>query len=222
MRINKFVAASTGMSRRAADNAISEQRVTVNGKIPSTGQLVAADDQVLLDGAILTHLPIQTILFHKPAAYITSRDGQGSKTVYDLLPPELHHLKPVGRLDKYTSGLLLLSNDGELTQQLTHPRHQKVKVYRVYLDKNLAPLHRQMISDMGIQLEDGPSRLQLDRLEEGKDTGWQVTMHEGRNRQIRRTFQALGYTVVKLHRTIFGRYTLPDDLAPGQYKTLTY
>jgi len=220
MRINKFVAASTGMSRRAADDAISERRVTVNGKLPTTGYAVRTSDQVRLDGVLLTNLPVQTILFHKPAAYITSRDGQGSKTVYDLLPAELHHLKPVGRLDKYTSGLLLLSNDGGLTQQLTHPRHHKVKIYQAYLDKDLAPLHRQMISDFGVQLEDGPSKLQLERLKDGDDKGWQVIMYEGRNRQIRRTFQALGYNVVKLHRTTFGTYTLPPDLAPGQYRTV--
>lgn len=220
MRINKFVAASTGMSRRAADSAISEQRVTVNGELPTAGYVVTAGDQVRLDDTLLTNLPVQTIMFHKPAAYITSRDGQGSKTVYDLLPADLHHLKPVGRLDKYTSGLLLLSNDGELAQQLTHPRHHKVKVYHAHLDKNLAPLHRQMISDFGIQLEDGPSKLQLERLTDNNDKGWQVTMREGRNRQIRRTFQALGYNVVKLHRTAFGAYILPPDLAPGEYRTV--
>lgn len=219
MRINKFIAASTGMSRRAADTAISNGSVSVNGRSPLAGHDVVDSDKVIYDGQRLSLLQKQTIMFHKPAGYITSRDGQGNKTIYNILPQEFGHLKPVGRLDKYTSGLLLLSNDGELTQQLTHPSNHKVKVYQVRIDKDLAPLHRQMISDMGIQLDDGPSKFQLGRLEDGNEKGWQVTMHEGRNRQIRRTFEALGYKVIKLHRSQFGTYQL-GTLDLGHYKDL--
>ena len=184
------------------------------------GALVHPDDAVTLDGKALS-LPEETmtIMLNKPAGYVVSRDGQGSKTIYDLLPPELHNLKPIGRLDKDSSGLLLLTNDGNLAHQLTHPSFQKVKIYEVELDKPLEPLHRQMISDHGIALEDGVSKLQLERLEEGQDKKWRVTMHEGRNRQIRRTFAALGYTVTKLHRTHFGTYSL-NHLSPGTYKAL--
>jgi len=215
-RLNKFIADSTGMSRRAADAAIDEKRVRVNGAFPVQGTRITDADSVTLDGKPVAPLTIQTLIFNKPVGYVVSRDGQGSSTIYDILPKKFQHLKPVGRLDKDSSGLLVLTNDGALAQELTHPRNQKVKLYEVELDKPLAPLHRQMISDMGIQLEDGPSRLGLDRKHEGSDTTWIVTMHEGRNRQIRRTFSALGYTVTTLHRTQFGPYSL-GDLTSGKF-----
>ena len=220
MRINKYVALATGMSRRAADRALEEQRVRINGGIVMPGALVHPDDAVTLDGKELS-LPESTvtIMLNKPVGYVVSRDGQGSKTIYDLLPPELHHLKPIGRLDKDSSGLLLLTNDGQLAHELTHPSFQKLKVYEVELDRPIEPLHRQMISDHGIALDDGVSKLQLERLEEGSDKKWRVTMHEGRNRQIRRTFAALGYEVIKLHRTHFGNYTL-STLAARKYKVI--
>src|SRR6266498_2507922 len=162
MRNNKFIAAATGISRRAADAAIVQGRVQVDGHQPETGHDVQANQQVTLDGTPLQLKTTETILLHKPRDYVTSREGQGARTIYDLLPPELHHLKPVGRLDKDTSGILLMTNDGDLAQQLTHPSYHKVKLYEATLDKPLAPLHRQMIAEMGIQLEDGPSRLGLE------------------------------------------------------------
>jgi 23S rRNA pseudouridine2605 synthase len=208
MRINKFVAAATGLSRRAADTAIAQGRIAVNGTAPTAGHEVTPTDVVTIDGEELQPLAKQTIMLHKPAGYVTSRDGQGAPSIYELLPPELHHLKPVGRLDKESSGLLLLTNDGDLAQQLTHPSNRKAKIYEIQLHKPLAPLHRQMISEMGIQLEDGPSKFLLERLKDGDDRGWRITMYEGRNRQIRRTFESLGYSVRKLHRTTFGTYHL--------------
>lgn len=218
MRINKYIAAATGMSRRAADKAIEEGRVLVNGATPQPGHKVTDADEIRLDHQKLGPMAtLHTIVLNKPVGYIVSRDGQGSRTIYDLLPPELHHLKPVGRLDKDSSGLLVLTNDGQLAQELTHPSHHKIKIYEVRLSKPLEPLHRQMISDHGINLDDGNSRLQLERLEENDDKHWRVTMHEGRNRQIRRTFAALGYTVTQLHRIQFGQYQLSPDLAPGQF-----
>jgi pseudouridine synthase len=221
MRINKYIAASTGLSRRAADKAVQEGRVQVNGHIILTATDITDHDSVMLDGQLLDKPKVEhtTILLHKPAGYVVSRDGQGSKTVYDLLPPELATLKPVGRLDKDSSGLLLMTDDGQLAHELTHPSFQKLKLYEVTLDHPLQPLHRQMISEMGITLDDGPSRLGLERLIDGDDQQWRVTMSEGRNRQIRRTFAALGYTVAKLHRTHFGAYALPQELAAGRYQT---
>jgi 23S rRNA pseudouridine2605 synthase len=219
MRLNKYIAQATGLSRRAADAAIAQNRVEVNGRLPSPGQQISATDEVTLDSAAIRP-PDDTItvMLNKPTGYVCSREGQGSSTVYDLLPPELHILKTVGRLDKYSSGLLLLTTDGQLAQRLTHPSFQKTKIYEVTLDKPLQPLHRQMISDHGISLEDGPSKLQLERLQDGDDTKWQVQMHEGRNRQIRRTFESLGYTVTKLYRTQFGDYNL-GTLQIGKFKT---
>lgn len=216
MRINKFVAAASGISRRAADSAISEGRVLVNGSLPVLGQTISDNDVVLLDGKQLSEpqKPI-TIMLNKPVGYVASRDGQGSKTVYDLLPAEYHSLKPVGRLDKDSSGLLLLTNDGAMAHQLTHPSFGKQKLYVATLDKPLSEADRSEL-EYGVRVEDYTSRLGLSPLG-GND--WQVKMSEGKNRQIRRTFAALNYTVTKLHRTDFGDYSL-GNLASGSFQTI--
>jgi 23S rRNA pseudouridine2605 synthase len=220
MRLNKYIAAATGLSRRAADTAIAEDRVRINGKSPSAGQQVLDGDIVTLDSRPITPpVNTMTILLNKPAGYVTSRAGQGSRTVYDLLPENLHTLKPIGRLDKESSGLLLMTTDGELAHQLTHPSFQKTKVYEIRLDTSLQPLHRQMISDHGVALEDGVSKFAIERMVEGDGLQWRITMYEGRNRQIRRTFAALGYTVTKLHRTHFGKYQL-SGVPAGKYQPL--
>ena len=219
VRINKFIASSTSLSRRAADAAIADGRVLVDGNTVEQGMDIGTNNIVTLDNrAITPSVNSITIMLNKPRGYVVSRDGQGSKTIYDILPPEYQQLNPVGRLDKDSSGLLLLTNDGELANELTHPKYQKTKIYEVVLDKPLQPLHQQMISDLGIQLEDGLSQFLVTRLERGS-TEYQVTMHEGRNRQIRRTFAALGYTVTHLHRTQFGSYTI-DQLKEGALKSV--
>jgi 23S rRNA pseudouridine2605 synthase len=219
-RLNKFLAARTDLSRRAADRAISDGRVLVNGHQATTGMTIDGTEHISLDGKpIALHVTTTTIMLNKPRGYVVSRNGQGSRTIYELLPAQFSHLQPVGRLDKDSSGLLLLTNDGKLAEQLTHPRYQKTKVYEISLDRALAPLHRQMIADFGVQLEDGASRLGLERMHEGNETAWLVTMYEGRNRQIRRTFESLGYTVRALHRTQFGPYAL-NNLTEGKYRTL--
>jgi 23S rRNA pseudouridine2605 synthase len=218
MRINKFIAQASGLSRRKADSAIQQGRVTLNDQLATQGSMVSDTDRVALDGHKLA-LPgkLKTIMLNKPAAYVVSREGQGSKTIYELLPSELQELKPVGRLDKDSSGLLLLTNDGQLANELTHPKYQKTKIYEISLATPLQPLHQQLISDKGIALEDGISQFQLERLRENNAAQWRVIMHEGRNRQIRRTFAALGYTLTKLHRVQFGPHTLPANLKPGAY-----
>jgi 23S rRNA pseudouridine2605 synthase len=225
MRINKYVALATGMSRRAADTAIADKRVTVNGAKASKGQEVTDADKVALGGRpIATTANSVTIMLNKPVGYVVSRDGQGSKTIYDLLPTDLRNLKPVGRLDKDSSGLLLLTNDGNLAHELSHPSFQKEKVYEVGLDKPLTAKDKQKIEN-GVELEDGVSLLSLEarvqssekpKLQSLDSKLWFVRMHEGRNRQIRRTFSALGYTVTKLHRTQFGKYGL-QSVKDGKY-----
>jgi 23S rRNA pseudouridine2605 synthase len=215
MRLNKYLAASTSLSRRGADTAIADERVQINGRVAERGTTVSEADVVTLDGQVVRPAMQLTLLFNKPRGYVVSRNGQGAQTIYDLLPPEYHHLNPIGRLDKDSSGLLLLTNNGELAQELTHPSRLKLKIYEVGLNKPLQPLHRQMISDHGLQLEDGHSKLVLERQAEGDDMRWIVTMHEGRNRQIRRTFGALGYDVTALHRISFGDYTV-EGLKPGK------
>ena len=225
-RLNKFVALALGVSRRQADELIEQGKVTVNDQPAKLGQRITATDIIRYGNKRLTAQTHQLILLHKPVGYLCSRASQGGvPTIYELLPKDLHHLKPVGRLDKDSSGLILLTNDGDFAHQMTHPSFYKIKRYLVTLDQPLQPLHRQMINDFGVQLPDGPSRLTLERQHDGDDRRWIVQMSEGRNRQIRRTFAALGYTVAKLHRTDFGSYTLGDikrgefqesNLTPGQ------
>lgn len=218
MRINKYIAGATGISRRMADKAVTSGRVEINRQSATAGSDVSETDVVKLDGRVVTQpVTLTTVMFNKPVGYVVSREGQGSKTIYEILPAEYRLLKPIGRLDKNSSGLLLLTNDGNLANELTHPRYAKTKIYQVTLGKPLVPLHQQMINDHGINLEDGNSQLQLERLIDGDDTKWRVTMREGRNRQIRRTFESLNYYVAGLHRTNFGEYQL-GELAPGQTK----
>lgn len=219
MRLNKFLAERMNIGRRQADSLIEKGQVTVNGTAAILGARVQpARDSVAVKGrnvSLAQPTVYRYVALNKPAGYVSSRRQQGdTPTIYSLLPDSLHHLKPVGRLDKDSSGLLLLTNDGDFAHQMTHPSFHKTKTYEVMLNIPLQPLHRQMISDYGVQLDDGPSKLQLERLHEGNDTNWLVKMHEGRNRQIRRTFAALGYTVTGLHRTVFGPYYL-NGLAPG-------
>lgn len=156
-------------------------------------------------------------MLNKPVGYVSSRKAQGEvPTLYELLPEKYQKLKTVGRLDKNSSGLILLTNDGDFAFKHTHPKFYKLKTYLVELDQTLAPLHQQEISDFGIHLEDGLSKLFLTKLDDSR-LKWQVEMSEGRNRQIRRTFAALGYKVVKLHRIEFGHYQL-GDLKTGEFK----
>ena len=209
MRLNKFIALSLGLSRRKADELIEQGQILVNGDRAVLGRQISQSDTVLHNSRELHIQPKKLILLHKPVGYLCSRASQGGvPTIYELLPTSLHHLKPVGRLDKDSSGLILLTNNGDFAHQMTHPSFYKIKRYLVTLDQPLQPLHRQMINDFGVQLPDGPSRLTLERQHDGDDRRWIVQMSEGRNRQIRRTFAALGYTVKKLHRTDFGNYSL--------------
>ena len=221
-RVNKYLALQLGISRREADILVDSHTVTINGEPATLGSRVKIGDHVAVAGKPLSDSPraYTYLAFHKPVGYVCSRRAQGENpTIYDLVPPEYHHLKPVGRLDRDSSGLLLLTNDGDFAYQMTHPKFYKTKVYKVRLDHDLEPLHQQMISDFGIALEDGPSKLSLMRLSETNRKEWQVTMSEGRNRQIRRTFIALGYTVIKLHRTEFGNYAL-GDMKPGKLSVM--
>ena len=222
LRLNKQLALRMGVSRREADELIAGGRVMINGETATLGARMSEHDKLTVNGE-----PVQTresytyIAFHKPVGYVCSRRAQGDlPTIYELLPPELHELKTVGRLDFNSSGILLLTNDGDFTFQMTHPKFAKKKIYKVRLDHDLAPLHQQMISDYGVSLEDGASLLSLERISDNDRTEWQVTMSEGRNRQIRRTFASLGYDVKRLHRINFGNYAL-GDIKPGTYETVT-
>jgi pseudouridine synthase len=220
MRLNKFIASATGKSRREADDLIAAGRVRINGEVAAIGVKIDVNNQTVTMDKKTLCLPQEStlVMLHKPTGYVSSRRAQAkdAKTLYELLPPKLQKLKTVGRLDRDSSGLILLTDDGDFAYQMTHPKFAKTKIYEVELDRPLAPLHQQMIADFGVDLPDGKSRFALEKIDGNKK--WRVVMREGRNRQIRRTFAALGYTVAKLHRTNFGPYSL-GDLPAGQWKS---
>ncbi len=220
-RLNKYLAFQLGVSRREADSLIEHGHVKVNDTIATLGGRFEEGDSITIKGKALTATSTEKyIALNKPIGYICSRKSQGdTPTIYELLPKEYHILKPVGRLDKDSSGLILLTNDGDFAYEMTHPKFYKVKKYQVSLDHELQPLHHQIINDHGVQLEDGPSQLILQK-QGTSGLDWTVTMNEGRNRQIRRTFTALGYKVTTLHRTDFGHYTL-GDLKPGTFEVIS-
>ena len=218
IRLNKFLAERLGVSRREADELIVSGKVFVDNRKAILGTRIDSKSKVLCNNKIV---PQETeyiyLIFHKPVGYVCSRRAQGSApTLYDLLPSKYHKLKTVGRLDKDSSGLILLTNDGDFAFQMTHPKFRKTKLYEVDLDRPLEPLHQQMISDYGVMLDDGPSQFKVIK----DDSCYIVALTEGRNRQIRRTFAALGYRVTKLHRTNFGKYEL-GSLKPGEATEIT-
>lgn len=215
MRINKFVALATGKSRRSVDKLIDTSNITVNGKPATIGQEIGDFDEVLLNGKKIITSEHTTIMLNKPTGYVCSRDGQGSATIYDLLPKELHQLKPIGRLDKDSSGLLLLTNDGDLAHRLTHPKFNKLKLYKAKLNKPITISDKAKLA-RGIMLSDGLSKLVI----AGDKEDITIKMSEGRNRQIRRTLNALGYKTIELHRTNFGDYAL-NAIKLGKYTKIS-
>ena len=214
IRLNKFLAERLGVSRREADDLIAAGKVLINNKPAVLGAKIDKNDKVCYNNMIV---PFDTeflyLAFNKPVGYVCSRRAQGeAPTLYELLPEDYQKLKTVGRLDKDSSGLILLTNDGDFAFQMTHPKFHKEKIYEVELDRPLEPLHQQMISDYGVMLDDGPSSFTVVH----DNNIYTVVLSEGRNRQIRRTFAALGYRVTKLHRIQFGKYQL-SGLKPGKY-----
>lgn len=223
IRLNKFLAERLGVSRREADDLIVAGKVFIDEKPAILGARIDKNSKVCYNKKTI---PFETeylyLAFNKPIGYVCSRRVQGDvPTLYELLPEEYRKLKTVGRLDKDSSGLILLTNDGNFAYQMTHPKFHKEKVYEVTLDRPLEPLHQQMISDYGIMLDDGPSKFTVATSATGpaERTRFTVILTEGRNRQIRRTFAALGYRVTALHRTQFGKYQL-SGLKPGKYVTI--
>ncbi len=166
-RLNKHLALQLGVSRREADEMIAEGRVMLDGTPATLGARISPGTALLVDGKPIARDTAYIYLaFHKPVGYVCSRRAQGdTPTIYELLPSQYHHLKPVGRLDKDSSGLLLLSNDGDFAYEMTHPKFYKTKEYEVQLDHPLEPLHQQMISDHGVVLEDGPSKFTIAKLD---------------------------------------------------------
>ena len=215
IRINQFVAKSTGVSRRNADELVETGRVKVNGVKAKIGQSIESGDQVTLDGKRLAQKEVTTIIFNKPVGYVCSRKKQGDDpTIYELLPQEYDHLNPVGRLDKDSSGLMILSNDGDLVYSLSHPSTGKWKRYYIETDSELSDAQIKKL-DAGVNLEDGISKLKTSP----KENGYIVEMQEGRNRQIRRTVEAIGAKVTKLQRLSIGEIEL-NNLPEGKWQKI--
>lgn len=221
--MNRYIANAGICSRREADTFIAAGNVTVNGKtITEMGFKVKRSDDVRFDGKRLNLEKKEYILLNKPKNFITTTsDEKGRRTVMELISSASNNrLLPVGRLDRNTTGLLLFTNDGDLTKKLTHPKHNVRKIYHVHLDNNLslADLHK---IEAGLELEDGPITVDSVSYIQGapkREVG--VEIHSGRNRIVRRIFEHLGYNVTKLDRVIFAGLT-KKDLPRGHWRHLT-
>lgn len=226
IRLQKRIAESGHCSRRKAEELISAGKVKVNGKsITELGVKVSEEDQIQVGRKVLKFNNEKiTVMLHKPEDTLCSKsDPHHNKTVMDLLPPELQHLKPVGRLDKDSEGLLLLSSDGELIQKLTHPKHEHRKHYEVlskgYVqDANLAVLQKGKFKLDGYQLN--PMDVKITRRTKDRKTWLDIILNEGRNRQIRRVMDAIGFPVIYLRRIAIGQLQL-GRLKKGAHKVLT-
>jgi pseudouridine synthase len=225
-RLQKILSQWGIASRRQAEDLIRAGRVKVNDRIATLGDSADPDiDRIAIDGEVLAALPQRYyFLLNKPAGVVsTCADPQGRSTVVDLLPPALRQgIHPVGRLDTDSTGALLLTNDGQLTCLLTHPRHQISKTYVVWVAGHLDP---QVLTawQNGVEL-DGQQTLpaQVKVLSTDRhNTRLQILLKEGRNRQIRRVAELLGHPVLKLERIAIGEIHLTADLPRGQYRNLT-
>lgn len=221
-RLNKYIASSGLCSRRKADELIESGVVQVNGnKVTELGYSVQNKDKVFVNGKIIHPVKHEYYRFYKPAGYITTSDDEkGRKTIYDLLPENLHHLKPVGRLDRESTGLIILTNDGDLINDLTHPSVKVPKLYRVAINGKIT---QNDIDKMykGIEIE--PNKMayaQVDVLEiDNTHTVMEILLYQGLNRQIRRMFEYLGFEVVSLKRIQHAIFNL-DGLKRGEFKPI--
>jgi pseudouridine synthase len=216
MRLNAYLARAGVASRRGADELIKAGRVRVNGEPGRLNTFVGRGDAVALDGEPVAPQRLAYVLLNKPAGTVTTaRDPQGRPTVVDLVDlPE--RVVPVGRLDVDTTGALLLTNDGPLAHRLAHPRYGVEKTYVVDVEGEPDNAALGRLAD-GIELDDGPTApAQARRLGPSKI---ELTIHEGRNRQVRRMFDAVGHPVRRLHRTAYAGLTL-GGLEPGTWREL--
>ncbi len=224
VRLNKFVANAGICSRREADNLIQSGKIKVNGKIVSElGTKVSFKDKVEYNKKILFGETLKYVLLNKPKGYITTmNDPQERRTVVSLIENACQErIYPVGRLDQNTSGLLLFTNDGELTKKLTHPKHLVKKIYHVFLDKDFAKNDMIKIID-GIELDDGNIKVDAISYVESEIDKKQVgiEIHSGRNRIVRRIFETLDYRITKLDRVTFANLT-KKNLPRGKWRFLT-
>ncbi len=224
MRLNRYIALSGIASRRGADELIRQGLVRLNGEVVTEfGKKVFPGDEVMVNGEVITPRPYEYILLNKPEDTITTtRDERGRRTVLDLIEDEelkAQGLFPVGRLDRNTTGVLLLTNDGELAHRLMHPRYEVEKLYRVVTAEPVKP-HELDKLRKGIPLKDGLARADeafYVRPPNHHEIG--ILLHEGKNRQIRRMLEALGHRVVSLERVNYAGLTL-EGVRRGKWRRL--
>lgn len=222
IRLNKYIASSGLCSRRKADELIEQGVVSVNGKtITELGYLVQPKDKVFVNKKLIHPVKHEYYRFYKPSGYITTCDDEkGRKTIYDLLPENLASLKPVGRLDKDSTGLLILTNDGDLINALTHP---SIKVPKVYMVTINSAIHRHELEQMANGIEIEPNKIAYADIQvlemDSKHTEMQITLYQGMNRQIRRMFEHFGYEVKVLKRIQHATLRL-DGLKRGEFKPI--
>ena len=223
IRLNKYIANSGICSRREADELITQGLVEVNGKVVTEmGYQVQKTDRVVFDGQSITPEKPVYVLLNKPKGYIsTTKDEKARKTVMDLVAnASPYRLFPVGRLDRQTTGLILLTNDGHLTKKLTHPSFEVKKIYHVTLDRKLSVEDLRTIAD-GVRLEEGVAEVDSISYIEGKpknEIG--IEIHIGWNRVVRRIFKKMGYEVEALDRVIFAGLT-KKNIKRGHWRILT-
>ena len=221
-RLNKDIAAAGICSRRKADELIESGVVIVNNKrITELGYLVGEKDKVFINNKLIHPVKHQYYRFFKPAGYITTSDDEkGRRTIYDILPQELWGLKPVGRLDKDSTGLLILTNDGDLINELTHPSVKIPKVYLVSVNKAVSPHELEQMAN-GIEIEKGKiAYADIQVLEVDKSrTMMRITLYQGMNRQIRKMFEYFGYEVKSLKRIQHATIQL-EGLKRGEWKPI--
>src|SRR5438309_1313145 len=219
MRLNRFLAAAGIGSRRECDDLIATGRVMINGRVCTNFSAQPSErDYVKVDGKLIHREPALTIALHKPAGFVsTRRDPHARDTIFDLLPPKFPRLFNIGRLDAQSEGLLLLTNDGDLAQQLTHPRFKIEKEYEVTLDRQWESVHAPKLL-RGIFLEG--QRAQMAQLHSIGPTRVRVVLRQGINQQIRRMFYAVGYEVKRLVRARIGNLRL-GDLPRGHWRAVS-
>ncbi len=222
LRLNKYIANTGLCSRRAADKLIEDGKVKVNGKITTElGTKVTLHDKVVVDGNLLSSGERFYVLINKPRNVIcTTSDEKGRSSIIDLLPPKFQHLYPVGRLDRNTTGVILMTNDGTLTQNLLHPTKKIKKIYKAKLAARLTQLELDQLAS-GIQLEDGLTNFdKIVELQEDNEYRYGIEIHSGKNRVIRRMFEAIGNEVLKLDRVMFHTFE-KRGLQKGSWRELT-
>lgn len=225
IRLQKYMAQCGVASRRSCEEMIRDERVTVNGKTAVLGQSIDPDtDTVMLDGKVLKpETKHVVVLLYKPRGIVsTSSDEKGRRTVQEFVQDVPCRLYNVGRLDINSEGLLLLTNDGELANQLMHPRYGVKKTYRVVCDGQLSAGEIASLTN-GVELEDGltaPARVTDIRRSTTGGTAFSITIHEGRNRQIRRMLEAVGHKTLRLKREAYGPLQL-GSMRPGEWRYLS-